>query len=99
MTKVSVEMIMCSVMSVGTNAVVLHFLFFFFSTVHCSAYYLQSCGANRRTAGVVTDIDRPDNHVCGASRSRWKGRANVKGETHAATRKEMLEDVAYHVSK
>ena len=61
--------------------------------MHCSAYYLQSCGANRRTAGVVTDIDRPDNHVCGASRSRWKERVNVKGETHTA-RKEML-DVVY----
>lgn len=35
--------------------------------VHCSAYYLQSCGANRRSAGVVTDIDRPDTHVCGAA--------------------------------
>ena len=47
---------------------------FFFPVVFCSAYYLQSCGANRRTAGVVTDIDRPDAHVCGAARSRWKER-------------------------
>ena len=40
--------------------------------IHCSAYYLQSCGANRRTSGVVTDIDRPDEHVCKAARKRWK---------------------------
>jgi hypothetical protein len=36
--------------------------------VHCSAYYLQACGANRRTAGVVSDISRPGGHVCKAAR-------------------------------
>jgi hypothetical protein len=36
--------------------------------VHCSGNYLQACGANRRTAGVVTEIDRPDAHVCAAAR-------------------------------
>ena len=35
--------------------------------VHCSAYFLQACGANRRTAGVVSDIHRPPQHVCTAA--------------------------------
>mmetsp|Transcript_1006 Transcript_1006/g.1474 ORF Transcript_1006/g.1474 Transcript_1006/m.1474 type:complete len:282 (+) Transcript_1006:331-1176(+) len=35
--------------------------------VFCSAYYLQSCGANRRTSGVVSDIDRPNRYVCTAA--------------------------------
>ena len=37
--------------------------------VHCSAYYLASCGANRRTAGVVSDIRRPGQHICKAARA------------------------------
>jgi len=37
--------------------------------LHCSAYYLQACGANRRTAGVVSDINRPLEHVCEAARA------------------------------
>lgn len=36
--------------------------------LHCSAYFLQACGANRRTAGVVSDINRPSGHVCDAAR-------------------------------
>ena len=40
--------------------------------VHCSAYYLQACGANRRTAGVVTDIMRPEEDVCEAARLRYE---------------------------
>ena len=36
--------------------------------LHCSAYFLQACGANRRTAGVVSDINRPSRHVCEAAR-------------------------------
>ena len=36
--------------------------------IHCSAYFLQSCGANRRTAGVVSDINRPSVHVCTSAR-------------------------------
>ena len=28
--------------------------------VKCSGYYLQSCGTNRRAAGVVTDIQRDE---------------------------------------
>ena len=35
---------------------------------YCSAYFLQACGANRRTAGVVSDVDRPDRHICHAAR-------------------------------
>ena len=37
--------------------------------LHCSAYFLQACGANRRTAGVVSDINRPSQHVCTAARA------------------------------
>ena len=37
--------------------------------IHCSAYFLQACGANRRTAGVVSDINRPSVHVCAAARA------------------------------
>lgn len=37
--------------------------------LYCSAYYLQACGANRRTAGVVSDISRPGEHVCGSARA------------------------------
>ena len=36
--------------------------------IHCSAYYLQACGANRRTAGVVSDIGRPEGHICRSAR-------------------------------
>ena len=36
--------------------------------IYCSAYYLQACGANRRTAGVVSDIARPGEHICKAAR-------------------------------
>lgn len=46
--------------------------------IYCSAYYLQSCGANRRTAGVVTDINRPDEHICVAARKRWKEQKKKK---------------------
>ena len=35
--------------------------------IHCSAYYLQSCGTNRRAAGVVTDILRPEKDICKAA--------------------------------
>ena len=42
--------------------------------IHCSAYYLQSCGANRRSAGVVTDIGRPDAHVCQAAKQGAEAR-------------------------
>lgn len=37
--------------------------------MHCSAYYLQACGANRRTAGVVSDIKRPGEHICESARA------------------------------
>lgn len=37
--------------------------------LHCSAYYLQACGANRRTAGVVSDISRPREHICESARA------------------------------
>ena len=40
--------------------------------VYCSAYYLQSCGANRRTSGVVTDIKRREEFVCMAAKERWE---------------------------
>ena len=43
--------------------------------LHCSAYFLQACGANRRTAGVVSDINRPSEHVCMAARSDAHARA------------------------
>jgi hypothetical protein len=39
--------------------------------VHCSAYYLQACGANRRTAGVTTDVARPGGDICQAA--SWRG--------------------------
>eukprot|EP00939_MAST-03C_sp_MAST-3C-sp1_P000192 g192.t1 len=42
--------------------------------LHCSAYYLQSCGANRRSAGVITDIDRPTGHICQAAREGARAR-------------------------
>jgi hypothetical protein len=33
--------------------------------VKCSGYYLQSCGTNRRAAGVITDIQRNDDmEIC-----------------------------------
>ena len=32
--------------------------------VFCSPYFLRSCGANRRTAGVATDIQRPGQEIC-----------------------------------
>jgi hypothetical protein len=37
--------------------------------VYCSAYYLQACGANRRTSGVMSDISRPAGDICTAARA------------------------------
>ena len=52
--------------------------------IHCSAYYLQACGANRRTAGVVSDIKRPGGDVCAAARTDTMKRMGAAHPDHAA---------------
>ena len=47
--------------------------------IYCSAYYLQSCGTNRRAAGVVTDILRPEKDVCEAALRGYDARARRQG--------------------
>lgn len=42
--------------------------------LYCSPTFVGRCaGANRRTAGVVTDISRPDAAVCSAAREEYGG--------------------------
>jgi hypothetical protein len=40
---------------------------------YCSKPYIDSCGANRRTAGVKTDIDRSQAEMCMDSELVQKG--------------------------
>ena len=49
-----------------------------------SASYLQACGANRRTAGVVSDIKRPGGDVCAAARADTMKRMGAAHPDHAA---------------
>ena len=56
---------------------------FFCDEIHCSPTFIGRCaGANRRTAGVVTDIERPGAAVCAAARSDYAA-ARVQGADEA----------------
>ena len=46
--------------------------------LHCSAFYLQACGANRRTAGVLSDIDRPGGDICKEARASADARPGAR---------------------
>ena len=48
--------------------------------IHCSAYFLQACGANRRSAGVVSDIKRPTQHICRAAHADARKRGTAPTE-------------------